>query len=561
MQKRWNISHPDPQQQVFLSNGLSVHPMIAQLLINRQIDSLNDARVFLSGGLNSLHDPFLFKDMDRAVERIKRAKEKNETVLIFGDYDVDGVTSSALLKNLLKRLGIKAINYIPHRMTEGYGLNHNGVQIAQAAGVSLLIAVDCGINAFSVVEAFNKQGIDVIILDHHEPTLGRLPAAYAIINPKREDCSYPFKSLASVGLVFKLSQALLGEPDEEMLDLVSIGTIADVAELRGENRIFVKEGLPRITRTKNFGLQALLDIAKLKDKKFRPYYVGFILGPRLNATGRMGSATESLRLLLSEDKDEAYSLAKSLEEHNHVRQKTQNDIVQEAMSIVEREVNFKDHKVIVLSKPGWHRGVLGIVASRIVEKYYRPAIVISTDNGVGTGSARSIDGFHLFEALQACSTTLENFGGHKRAAGLTLRTERIEEFKTIINEFAKTALSAQQLIPTLEIDAEIPVSLLDADLVEAMESLEPYGEGNPSPVFCSRRLKVKGPPAVMGKDTLKFLVTDGKATLSAVGFGMSKYREGVEFNQSVDLVYSVSIDEWNNQSSVVLKLKDIKNSA
>ncbi len=558
MNKRWLIKTPNPQLQVTLSNALHIHPILAQLLINRGIKDVAQADDFLNADISRLHDPHLLKDMTRAVQRIQKARAHHENVLIFGDYDVDGITSSALLKGLLKDIGIEATNYIPHRMQEGYGLNPSMGEYAKGKDVSLLISVDCGINAFEAVEALNKNGIDTIIVDHHEPTKGKLPEAWAIINPKRSDCSYPFKSLATVGLVAKLAQALLGRIPEEILDLVAIGTIADVAELRGENRIFAKEGLPRINQTKNKGLSALLDIAKIKDKKFRPYFVGFILGPRINATGRMGSAYESLRLLLSEDKLEAEELARSLEAYNDLRQKTQNDIVQEAFSIVEQKINFKDHKVIVLNKEGWHKGVLGIVASRIAERYYRPTIVISTEEGIGVGSARSIGGFHIFEALHHCSDVLENFGGHERAAGLTLRQENIDVFRNSINEFANRTIQLDDLIPTLNIDSEIPLSSLSEDLVKFIETLEPFGEGNPEPVFCSRRLTVKSSPVVLGKDTLKFWVTDGRSTVPAVGFGMGKMKELFDINSTIDLVYHLSMDEWNGTSSISLKIKDIK---
>ncbi len=558
--KRWNVCPPNPRKQIALSDGLGVHPIIAQLLINRNVERVEQAQSFLFGDLQNLYDPFLLKDMDRAVERVRLAQKNKEKVLIYGDYDVDGVTSSVVLANLLRSLGIPACHYIPHRMTEGYGLNANIVNHAQNNGVSLIICVDSGINAFAAAEAIATAGIDLIILDHHEPSEGKLPKACAVVNPKRADCSYPFKSLASVGLAFKLAHALLNEIPEDYLDLVTIGTIADVVELRGENRIFVKKGLPRITQTKNHGLQALLQAAKIQDKKFRPYYVGFILGPRLNATGRMGTALDSLQLLLSKDLAEAKVLAQNLEEHNSLRQKTQNDIIEEAIDIVEREVNFKDQQIIVLNKEGWHRGVLGIVASRLVDKYYRPAIVISTDGELGTGSARSIEGFHLFEALQSCSGMLENFGGHKRAAGLTVRSERIAEFKTLINEFARTALSVEQLVPTLDIDAEVPLSSLNLDLIKLVDSLEPYGEGNPPPVFCTRRLTVKSAPLVMGRDTLKFWVTDGKSTLPAVGFGMGRFKDALSVNQQVDLAYCPDIDDYTQEQSIVLKIKDIRDA-
>ncbi len=569
MQKRWNIKTPHPRLQVALSNALNIHPLVAQLLINRGIETSQQAEDFLTCSLKRLHDPFLLRDMDRAVVRIQQAKDKNELVLIFGDYDVDGVTSSVVLKNILKKLGIQAIHYIPHRINEGYGLNPSIVEHVQRHGVRLLITVDCGIGAFREVEALNQAGVDVIIFDHHEPsgtpdparTDGLLPRAVAIVDPKRRDCSYPFKGLASVGLMAKLHQALTGDIGEDCWDLVAIGTIADVAELTGENRIFVKNGLPKIHQTQNHGLKALLEMARIKGKKkILPSYVGFILGPRINATGRMGSALDSLELLLSEDPERALSLAKSLEEYNTSRQKIQNDIIEEAVSLVEREVNFNDHKVIVLNKEGWHKGVLGIVAARIMEKYNRPSIVISTELGIGMGSARSIDGFHIFEALRHCAYHLENFGGHRRAAGLTLKEGNIESFRQSINAFARQQMRPEDLIPSLELDAEIPLSMVDLNLAKAIESLEPYGEGNRPPLFCSRRLVVKTPAQILGRDTLKFWVTDGEKILAAIGFGMGDFRDLVKPGGKVDLAYQIFIDDWEKEPTVSLKLKDLKPS-
>lgn len=560
LSKRWNIHAPNPQLQVELSNVLKVHPIVAQILINRQIMDIEGARSFLKADLSQLHDPFLLKDMDLAVGRIKRAGENSETVLIFGDYDVDGVTSSALLHLALKELGLKVLNYIPHRMNEGYGLNSGVSDHALQNNVTLIIAVDCGINAFEPVRHLKEKNIDVVIIDHHEPSAKGVPEAVAVINPKRVDCLYPFKGLASVGLVAKLIQALNGRFPEEHLDLIAIGTIADVAQLRGENRIFVKTGLPRISKTKNKGLLALMDVAGIKGKPFRPYFVGFILGPRINATGRMDSAHVSLDLLLCEDMERAYEIARSLETHNTQRQSLQKAVLQEAMALVESEINFKDHRIIVLHKEGWHKGVLGIVASRIVEKYYRPTIVLALEDGVAVGSGRSIEGFHLFEALTHCADHLETYGGHKMAAGLTVLGEKIENFRDMINDFARRTLESFDLVPSMELDGEISLSELTLDLVEIVESLAPFGEGNPAPVFCSRGLTVKIPAVIQGKDTLKFWVTDGNVVVQAVGFGMGKYRDMVNLGNKIDAAYQLSIDDWNKDPIVTLKLKDIKES-
>ncbi len=558
MQKHWKVYHPNPKMQARLSEALDVHPIIAQLLINREITDIQEAKDFLSADLSGLHDPFLFKNMDRAVARIKQAKANKECVLIVGDYDVDGVTSSALLNNIFTQMGVAVVHHIPHRMQDGYGMNEGMGAFAQEKGVNLVVAVDCGINAHKEIDRINEHGIDVIVLDHHEPD-EQLPNAVAIVNPKQKDCPYPFKHLASVGLVTKLTQALLGlEESEKVLDLAAIGTIADVVPLRGENRIFVKAGLPKINTTTNKGLLALLDLTKIRGKKLSPFHIGFVLGPRINAAGRMDSAQASLDLFLSNSSEEAKGFAKALDRHNLARQKIQSKVADEALALVEAEVNFKDEKIIVLAKEGWHKGVLGIVASRLADKYYRPAIVISIEDGVGTASARSINGFHLHEALSHCAQYLENFGGHAGAAGLTIKEENIDPFRVLINEVAKETLEVKKLLPTLRIDCEIPIRSIDMALADIIDSMEPFGEGNPSPIFCSRSVKVKSRPVVLGKNTLKFWVEDGDFSISAVGFGMADCKAMVQVGKTIDLAYQIGIDDWNKAPTPQLMLKDIR---
>ncbi|MCA9405337.1 MAG: single-stranded-DNA-specific exonuclease RecJ [Candidatus Omnitrophica bacterium] len=558
MEKIWNIQEINPQEITRLSEGLNIDPLIAKLLINRQICDLEEADTFLKGHLDGLHDPFLLKGMREAIDRIRQAAANQEKVLIFGDYDVDGVTSSTILTTKLRDIGIDVINHIPHRMIDGYGLNHGIAEKAVQEGVSLLITIDCGITAADAVDTINRAGIEVIIIDHHEPDEGRIPDAYAIINPKQKDCSYPFKELASVGLAAKVSQALLGKVVEEDLDLVAIGTVADIVPLRGENRIFVKNGLPYIHRTNNKGLKALLGTAKINvNKKLSPYHIGFVLGPRINAAGRMDTAHGSLDLFLSENEEEARLLAMELERHNSDRQKMQRDVVQEAIALVEEET-LNNHNVIVLSKEGWHKGVLGIVASRLSDKYYRPSVVISLQDGVGTASARSVDGFHLHEALMNCAHCLEEFGGHEGAAGLTIKEENIESFKAMINDVAEKTLSRSQLVKVLSVESEIALPDISLDLANTIAAMEPFGEGNPVPVFCTKGLKVKGISQVLGRNTLKFWVTDGQAVISAVGFGMGDLKAMVDSGQLLDLAYQITIDDWNKAPTPQLKLEDIK---
>lgn len=557
-QNYWRIFPSQPQTQLELCSELEVHPVIAQLLINRGIDNASDARRFISGDVGQLHDPFLLKDMGTAVERVQQAKRKGERVIVFGDYDVDGVTSTVLMTRTLRRFGLEVIPHIPHRMNDGYGLNEGIATIAKQQGVTLLVSVDCGVTSVMEIELLNTSGVDVIVVDHHEPLAKELPHAVAVVDPKRKDCTYPFKHLAAVGLVAKFTQALLGTIGPDELEMVALGTIADVVPLLDENRIFVKAGLPHLSETKNTGLAALMDVAGIRGKKLRPYSVGFVIGPRINATGRMDSAHKSLDLLLTEDPAQARLLAEDLNQLNSQRQKLQKDIFEEARGMIDREVNFKEHRVIVLSREGWHKGVLGIVASKVSETFSRPAVIISTEEGWGTASARSIEGFHLHEVLGRCAGILEGFGGHKFAAGLTIREEKIAEFRRHINQLAAEMLRPEDLFPHIEIEAELALHDLNVELITEIEMLEPYGEGNREPVFCARNVTVKSAPLVCAKETIKFWVADGPVSVSAVGFGMAKFREFLAPGQKIDIAYQLIIDDWNKAPTVQLKLKDIR---
>lgn len=556
MNKRWIIHPPDPHQQVAISNALKVHPIVAQLLINRNIIDLDEAAHFLKPAPSHLHDPFLMKDMDKAVARVKQAQSRGERVLIFGDYDVDGVTSSAVLRHAFETMGIDVINYIPHRIDEGYGLNTDIAVLAKEQNVSLIMTVDCGITCYDEVVTIQAAGIDVIVLDHHTPDDERLPPALAVIDPKRKDCPYPFKHMAAVGLAAKFAHALTGNFPVENLDLIAVGTIADVVPLRGENRVFTFFGLPKIGKTKKPGLQALLEVGKVANKPMKPHYVGFVLGPRINAAGRMDSATMALDLLMSDNLEEARALAQALDNHNQDRQKMQRDVVQEAIALAEESFH-EDDQVVVLYKEGWHKGVVGIVASRIVEKFNRPSIVISGDDGVGVGSARSHNGFHLYNALAHCAEHLETFGGHKMAAGLKVRQEKVAEFKMAINDFARTVVTSEEMAPTIAIDMDIPINQLSIDLAHIINGLQPFGEANIEPILCSRQLTIKSRPQVLGRNTLKMWLTDGQVSVSAVGFGMGDLAAEMAVGDQVDVAYHLSIDDWNKAPTVQLTLKDV----
>jgi len=558
--KNWKIKPADIRLQRTLSRDMNISLLMAQLLLNRNVKDATEASQFLSCSLSHLFDPLMMQDMSKAITRVKRALQKKEKILIFGDYDVDGVTSIAILQRVLEQMGADVCHHIPHRVHDGYGLNNMVARIARQKGASLFISVDCGITAIHEVDLLTKAGIDVIVIDHHEPSANGLPSALAVIDPKRKDDRYPFKELAAVGLVYKFIQALTGSLNEDLLDFVALGTVADVVPLISENRILVKYGLERIKNTKSVGLAALMEAAKLKPTSISPQAIGFILGPRLNATGRIDSARKSLELLLCNNELQAAQMAQNLNSLNNDRQKLQRQIIQEAVGIVDKEVNFKNDKVIVVSKDGWHKGVLGIVASRVCEMYSRPAVVISLENGVGSASARSISGFHLSEALNHCAALLEEFGGHKLAAGLTIRAENIMTFRRHINDFAKDILKVKDLVPVIDVDCEVPLSVLNQNLFKMTESLQPFGEGNPVPLFCTRQLKIKARPVRRAKETLKLWLTDGTMTISAVGFGMAACADYLAPGHEVDVVYQLSLDTWGKAPTLQLKLKDIKTS-
>lgn len=569
MQKAWEITSIDKSKCDCLSKALNISPLLAHLLLNRGVLNVEEARRFLSCSLSSLFDPFLLKDMEKAVERIESAIKSDETILIYGDYDVDGLTATALLFSTLKEYGVRLAHYIPDRLKEGYGLNIEALKGAHKSGVGLVISVDCGITSIKEIDFLKKHRIDCIILDHHQPLKDRLPDAYAIINPLQPECDYPYKDLTSVGLTFKLAEALTKKINhkrikkcaslEEHLDLVTLGTISDVAPLTGENRILIKHGLKHLAATRKKGLRALIEVAGIgRKKQFQTDTVGFILGPRINASGRVSSASQALRLLLTEDEREARNLAEGLDKENRQRQSIEESILKEAILKVERDVNFKSHKVIVISSDKWHPGVIGIVASRIVERFYRPTILVAFNENLGRGSGRSIKNFHLFDALSKCKEHLVEFGGHEYAAGITVYRERLEHFRERLNSIALETLKPLDLIPRLEIDAEVLLGEITLKQLKELAQLAPFGVGNPKPVFAARNLSLRAKPKIINSNTLKMWVTDGELTYEAVGFKRA-FDFKTEFSSSkFSLAFTPSINDWQGQKTVQLLLKDIQ---
>lgn len=560
MRKIWRIKESDPAFQDSLSHDLNISKITAQLLLNRGVASVSDAYSFMQCSLSSCHDPFLLKDMDKAVSRIKQAITAKERILIYGDYDVDGMTSVAILCTCLKNLGGDVESYIPNRLEEGYGLNIQAIKKAERDGVSLIVTVDCGISSFTEIEHANSRKIDVIVTDHHELLQSRVPKAYAVINPLQEDCKYPFKHLAGVGIAYKLAKALYDGSvydADTFLDLVSLGTVADVAPLTGENRILVKHGLAELNKRSRTGLKALIDASGLTGKDISSGHIGFILGPRINAMGRVGSPQKAVELLLSADASYAAELAVMLNTENRNRQKIEARVHEEALSRIEREINFKHHKVIVLASEGWHPGVIGIVASKIADKFYRPTILISLDGKLGKGSGRSIDNFHLFEYLLRCKDTLAGFGGHEAACGITIEKEKIDAFRDMINLEASKDMQETVFSPSLDIDMDIPLNMLSEDVINEIENLSPFGSDNPRPVLSSRNLVVKDGPRQIGRNGFKMLVTDDRITCEAVSFGRGNL-EIPKNGSGVDIAYTPSINDWQGLQSIQLELRDIK---
>lgn len=559
MRKNWNFREIDKHQQKNLTAGIGISSVAAGLLLNRGISNLSDARKFISCSLKDCLDPFLLKGMPNAVSRIHKAIREKEKIVVYGDYDVDGLTSCALLYRVFSLLGAHISCYIPHRLEEGYGLNLEACKHIKERKASLVITVDCGISSFGEIKELASLGIEAIITDHHHPLDKNVPDAYCVIDPLQEGCSYPYKELAGVGLAYKLAEAVSRDclDIKEYLDFVALGTISDVAPLTGENRILVKHGLNALSRTKKPGLLALLDVAGISKKTITSQHVGYILGPRINASGRMGSAHKALDLLLSENFEESYKLAEFLNQENKKRQKLEENILKQALAKVESQVNFKEHRAVVLEDASWHPGVIGIVASRIAERFYRPTVLFSSKGELARGSGRSIPKFHLFEALLKCEYLLEEFGGHENAAGLSIRREKIDDFRKVFNEIALQEITPECLVPGLEVDMEIPLSGLSEQLLNEVENFAPFGAGNPQPIFASRMLKLKSRPKPMGKNGFKIWLTDEKVTCEAIGNVPLNY-DISDLSDGLDIAYSPSLNNWQGISTIQLRLKDMK---
>lgn len=542
-------------------------PVIATILLNRGIEGASAVHSYLSKSMQAVHNPNGLTDMTAAVQRICTALSSGEKTVIYGDYDVDGITSTALLYSFLKSQGANVSYYIPKRKEEGYGINIMAVNKLSKEGTKLLITVDCGITAVGEVEFARLQGMDVIITDHHT-CKEKIPKAVAVINPKRPDCEYPFDGLAGVGVAFKLVLATameLGLSTRECFDqyveLAAVGTVADVVPLLDENRIIVDRGVASLAATKRPGLRALLEVSGADKRPLSASTIAFTIAPRLNAAGRLSSATTAVELLLETDPERALAIAKELDGENKERQQTEQKIYDEALELIAEDPNAPQKKVLVLAKEGWHQGVIGIVASKINELYYRPCILISYENGVGKGSGRSIPSFNLFDALTHCEDLLSAFGGHAVAAGLSMNTSDLEAFTKKINDYANSVLKPEDLLPAVKIDCQIRPEDVTLAAAKLLTKLEPYGMGNEKPSFAIRQVQITA-IATMGVEDkhLRMRLASGNCVINAVGFQMGSYARRLQAGDLVDVAFSMDINHYQGTETVQLILKDIKKS-
>ena len=560
----WHISKEDKKLQSELSKGLNISPILAQLLINRETKEVPSARKFLKADLKDLRDPYIFQDMEKAVEKILRAINNNERILIYGDYDVDGLTSVALLFTILRKFTTNLYYYIPNRFQEGYGLNEEAIDILFKNNIKLIITVDCGINSISEIEKANNYSINVIVTDHHQPRKS-LPSALAIINPKC-DTNYPFKELAGVGVSFKVAQALYSKLKKNqddlwsLLDYVALGSIADSVPFIDENRILIKYGLRALNQTNKEGLKALIMESGVNYGNLGTKEVNFALAPRINAAGRLGDPKLALELLLTDSEYKAKYLSQKLSEINKHRREIGDNILKEARKFASIQVKEEDNKVLVLESENWNQGVIGIIASRLVDEFNRPAIIISKKNGIAKGSGRSIKGFHLYNVLESCQDILINFGGHELAAGITMESNKIPEFKLRINEISQNFIKEDDLSPELKIDTQISLSDINFGLIKDISVLEPFGIGNPQPVFCSYKNIISDWRLVGGKrEHLKIKIKGENRTLEGIGFKLSKIGKQIfSENKVVDLAFNIELNKWNGTENLQLNIKDIK---
>ena len=572
LNKKWLFANAEEEAVDRLKEDHGLSTLLAQLMVNRGLGDPTAARFFLDAQLDTAHDPFLMLGMDVAVRRIVQAIQNRETVTIYGDYDVDGVTSAALVVHFFRELGAPVDYYLPNRMEEGYGLNDQALDTIKARGGRLVITADTGITALSQVAHANKIGMEVIVTDHHQVAVEGLPDALAILNPHQPECTYPFKFLSGVGIVFKLAtgirRALLEagwEADKlpnlkKHLDLFTLGTIADMSPLIDENHVLTSHGLEALRTSVKPGVIALKSVVGI-DGKVDSSSVGFGMGPRLNAAGRLGQPDRGLHLLVSSDLNEAMEMAKSLEALNEERKETQKWCFEEAEYLLGRQVDLENENVIVLASENFHQGVIGIVAAKLAEKFYRPAILIALVDGKGKGSARSIPAFNLVKAMTQCSEHLIQYGGHAYAAGLNIEEGRVDDFRKAMNKVGDQYLTAESLVAELKVDTTLRMEEITQELYGEIESLEPFGQMNKVPIFISREVRARDVKFVGREDNhVRFRAFQGNQFRNVIGFNLAHAFQSIDGNQPVDIVYELHRNTWGGRNSIEMKLLDLRNS-
>jgi single-stranded-DNA-specific exonuclease len=560
---RWILPKPPDEEAVqALMTALSLPEIVCRLLLIRGYVSAEEAKLFLRPKLDRLHDPFGFLSMDKAVARLARAVREQELVFIHGDYDVDGICSTTILTRVIRGLGGKAMPFIPRRIEDGYDLSDAGVDAAMAASAKVVVTADCGTGAVAPIARLCGSGVDVIVTDHHLPS-GDLPDCLAILNPKRHGDGYPDKDLAAVGVTFKLGLALareLGASDNfvwAMLDLVALATVADVAPLRGENRVFVRYGLKMLAETRNIGMRALLRASGLDGKQLTAGRIGFILAPRLNAAGRLGHAIRGVELLLTDDEHQANIIARELEELNQRRQEIDRATLEQARERV-LAMDLDETFSIVLADDSWHPGVIGIVASRLVEEFGRPAVLIALSGDQGKGSGRSIPKFDLHGALGKARDLLLRYGGHRVAAGVTIARDMVPAFAARFDEIAHSVLTPADLVPEIRVDLEVSIDGMDGKLESLFRHFEPFGIGNPTPVLLARNVVIARPPRAVGKDGLKIVLDTGTGSLDAIGWGLAGRAAEFQPGTKVDVAFRLERDDYRGESYLQARVADIR---
>lgn len=568
LKKRWTLKEVEDQYTVKnLADSLNISEVLSKLLVLRDINNFSEAKTFFRPSLDSLYNPFLMNGMEEATYRVIKALTENQLICIYGDYDVDGTCATALLYLFLKELDANVDYYIPNRLTEGYGLSTDGIDTIKQSGASLIITVDCGITAVEETRYANELGMDVIICDHHQPK-EQLPPALAVLDPLKPECDYPFKYLSGAGVALKLAQGVcerIGkrEMTTKYLDLVALAGAADIVPLVDENRILVKEGMNLINSNPRPGILALIESSSLHFGNLTSGQVVFTLAPRINAVGRLGDARRAVNLLITDDKQEAYTMAKVLETENYERRKIDVDTFDAAMQLVDNSVDLDNELAIILHQQEWHPGVIGIVASRLVEKYYRPTIMLTTIDGIAKGSARSITNFNIYEALQKCEDMLIHFGGHQAAAGLAIEIDKLEEFKSKFNDIVKESLTEQDLFPEVLIDTKIRFSEITPKFFKILDEFAPFGPGNMRPVFLAEEVETINTPRIVGNNHVvaTFKQNGSDKVFDTIGFNMGEYLQLIKDKQNkLDIVFTIDKTVKDGRTFPQFRLKDLQPS-